>query len=54
MINNHLPPILLQVVSPEMHQEIKHVSTYTAAAHDTTDSCSELIGFTSTGTCSSK
>ena len=29
-------------------------STYTSAAHDTTDSCSELIGFTSTCTCSSK
>ena len=29
-------------------------STYTSAAHDTTDSCSELISFTSTRTCSSK
>ena len=29
-------------------------STYTSAAHDTTDSCSELISFTSIRTCSSK
>ena len=28
-------------------------SADTSAAHDTTDNCSELIGFTSTRTCSS-